>query len=148
MDRTDLDSDQIQRIVKEHRMLVEAIQMAPTPFAVYDDEDNLVAWNPAYESIHSKVFADYKQNSDQKLNYADVVRKTASATMSGDELEDHVLERVKKQRETKISNSIREYPGSGWHSVTKYVTSSDAVCGFAMNIDELKQREAELEIAT
>ncbi len=148
MDRTDLDSDQIQRIVKEHRMLVEAIQMAPTPFAVYDDEDNLVAWNPAYESIHSKVFADYEQDSDQKLNYADVVRKTASATMSGDELEDHVQERVKKQRETKISNSIREYPGSGWHSVTKYVTSSDAVCGFAMNIDELKQREAELEIAT
>jgi len=129
-------------------MLVEAIEMAPTPFAVYDDEDNLVAWNPAYENIHSKVFQNFDKTLGKKLNYADVVRITATGTMSEDELRAHVRERVATQRETKQSKAIREYPGAGWYSVSKYVTPSNAVCGFAMNIDELKERERELEIAT
>lgn len=142
-----MPEDEIARKLKEHKMLLEAIQMAPTPFAVYDDADTLVAWNPAYETIHPTVFAQFDRSTDQRLNYADVVRLTASQTMFGDELEQHVVERVKKQRDEKITTSIREYPNCGWHQVTKYITESGAVCGFAMDVNELRQREDELEQA-
>jgi len=142
-----MPKDEIARIIKEHKMLREAIEMAPTPFAVYDDEDMLVAWNPAYEGIHPHVFEKYKRDSGERLSYSDVVRITASKTMSDDELEAHVLERVKRQRAENITTDVREYPNGGWHQVTKYITNSNAVCGFAMDINELRQRELEAEEA-
>lgn len=142
-----LTEEELDRIVKEHRMLSEAIEMAPTPFAVYDDEDHLVAWNSAYEALHPAVFSDYDRNSSKRLNYEDVVRITASKSMSGHELEMHVAERVRIQRAEKITTNTREYSNGGWHQVTKYVTASNAVCGFAMDINELKQRESELQEA-
>ena len=142
-----LTDAELDRIVKEHRMLSEAIEMAPTPFAVYDDEDHLVAWNPAYEALHPAVFANFERGGTERLNYADVVRITASKSMSGHELDMHVAERVRIQRAEQITTNTREYPKGGWHQVTKYVTASDAVCGFAMDINELKQRETELHEA-
>jgi len=141
------DDIEFDRIVKEHRMLSEAIEMAPTPFAVYDDEDYLVAWNPAYEAIHPTVFKDHDRSNSERLSYEDVVRITASKKMSGQELEDHVAERVKLQRAEQTTTNTREYPNCGWHKVTKYVTASGAVCGFAMDINELKSREIELQEA-
>ena len=138
MPHTDLSPEELSRIVKEHTMLLEAIEMAPTPFAVYDDEDVLVAWNPAYAAIHPSVFENYDRAGQDRLRYEDVVRITASKTMSGEELEAHVKERVKKQREEKITSAQRQYEHGGWYQVTKYITNSNAVCGFAMDINSLK----------
>ena len=148
MPHTELSPEELSRIVKEHTMLLEAIEMAPTPFAVYDDEDVLVAWNPAYASIHPSVFENYDRTDQERIRYEDVVRITASKTMSGKELEDHVKERVKKQREEKITSAQRQYEHGGWYQVTKYITNSNAVCGFAMDINSLKSREDELEKAS
>ena len=148
MSLNDLSETEIERLIKERNMLLEAVQMAPTPFAVYDDNDVLIAWNPAYEGIHPRVFEEHDRDGSKPLNYADVVRITASKTFSGVALENHVSERVKRQREEKVTSDVREYPNGGWHKVTKYVTPSNAVCGFAMDINELQKREAELEEAT
>ena len=148
MSLSDLSGTEIERLIKERNMLLEAVQMAPTPFAVYDDNDVLIAWNPAYEGIHPRVFEEYDRDGSKPLNYADVVRITASKTFSGAALENHVRERVRRQREENVTSDVREYPNGGWHKVTKYVTPSNAVCGFAMDINELRKREIELEDAT
>ena len=39
----------------------------------------------------------------------------------------------------------REYPNLGWLRVCKFATPSGAVAGFAVDINELKQREAALK---
>jgi len=148
MSAQNLSTEDLDRIIKEHRMLLEAIELAPTPFAVYDDEDVLVAWNPAYEGIHSQVFAKFDKKNSKRLTYSDVIRVTASEFLSGAELETHIAERVKAQREEQITTNIREYSDRGWFQVTKYVTKSNAVCGFAMDINELRKREKALEEAT
>ena len=142
-----MSKDETDRIIKEHKMLLEAIEMAPTPFAVYDDDDVLVAWNPAYEAIHPLVFQRFDRSSGKRLHYEDVVRTTASQSMSGEDLEKHVATRVKMQRDKNGSTAVREYPNGGWFQVTKYVTPSNAVCGFAMDINELRQHETETKKA-
>jgi len=148
MSAQNLSTEDLDRIIKEHRMLLEAIELAPTPFAVYDDEDVLVAWNPAYEGIHSQVFANFDKKNSKRLTYSDVIRITASKSLSGAELEAHITQRVKAQREEQVTTNIREYSNGGWFQVTKYVTKSNAVCGFAMDINELREREKALEEAT
>lgn len=135
-----------ERLIEEHRLLKEAIQYSPVPFAVYDTEDKLMAWNQAYENIHEQAFEKLRDTvCSGELRYADLIRATAETSLSGDELENYIVERCNSQRDSQNATKDRQYPGVGWYRVTKYVTPSGAVAGFATDINELKDRETELE---
>lgn len=147
MANQNLTSEEINCIIKEHKILVGAIENAPVPFAIYDDEDNLMVWSPHYESIHPDVFHNYDKEKSARLKYEDVIRITESKRLSGAELEAHITERVKLQRSDKVTTSTRKYANDEWHKITKYITDDNAVCGFATNINELKLKEAEIKEA-
>lgn len=137
---------QAARIASEHRMLRESVENNPMPFAVYDDEDRLIAWNKAYEATHAEAFRRLRpQLAQGRLKYADLVRVTAQATMAPEAVDAHVAQRVRQQREGNGVGVDREYPRLGWMRVCKFATPSGAVAGFAVDINELKQREAALK---
>jgi diguanylate cyclase (GGDEF)-like protein len=73
------------------------------------------------------------------------VRVTAEATLPADEVAAHVAQRVRQQRVADGVGMDREYPGLGWLRVCKFATPSGAVAGFALDINELKEREAALK---
>ncbi len=134
------------RIVAEHRMLRESVEHNPMPFAVYDDEDRLLAWNKAYEATHAQAFSRLRPRMAQgSLRYADLIAVTAEATLAPEHVAAHVAERVRQQRQADGVGVDREYPGLGWLRVCKFATPSGAVAGFAVDINELKQREAALQ---
>lgn len=135
-----------QRLAAEHRMLRESVENNPMPYAVYDDQDRLIAWNKAYEATHAEAFRRLgPQIAAGKLRYADLIHVTAQATMKPEDVDAHVAQRVRQQREADGVAIDREYPGLGWLRVCKFATPSGAVAGFAVDINELKQREAALE---
>jgi diguanylate cyclase (GGDEF)-like protein len=137
---------ELERIVAEHRMLRESIEGNPMPYAVYDAEDRLIAFNKAYEATHAEAFHRLRHLLDaRRLRYADLIRVTAEATLPPDQVEAHIAERVRRQREADGAAVDREYPGLGWLRVCKFATPSGAIAGFALDINELKQREAALE---
>lgn len=70
---------------------------------------------------------------------------TAEATLPPEAVADHVAERLRRQREANGAAVDREYPSLGWLRVCKFATPSGAVAGFAVDINELKQREAALK---
>src|ERR1051325_10156399 len=41
----------------ERRLLLESIEVTPTPYALYDADDRLVAWNPSYAQLHEPAFS-------------------------------------------------------------------------------------------
>jgi len=134
------------RLAAEHRMLRESVENNPMPFAVYDDEDGLMAWNKAYEATHAEAFRRLRPGADgRRVGYADLIRVTAEATLPPEAVDEHVAERVRRQREADGVGVDREYPGLGWMRVCKFATPSGAVAGFAVDINELKQREAALK---
>lgn len=137
----------IDQIVREHKILLEAIALAPTPFAVYDDKDMLIAGNPAYQRLHADRFSENGWNGEDRLTYGEIVRRASGNTHSGEELDHHVAERVRALRSRNSETDIRNYPNMGWHQVSKFVTDSDAVCIFAMDVNDLKQKEADLKQA-
>ncbi|MCW5634732.1 MAG: GGDEF domain-containing protein, partial [Rubrivivax sp.] len=134
------------RLSAEHRMLRESVENNPMPFAVYDDRDHLIAWNKAYEATHAEAFRRLRDRAAQgRLLYGDLVRVTAEATLPADEVAAHVAQRVRQQRVADGVGVDREYPGLGWLRVCKFATPSGAVAGFALDINELKEREAALK---
>jgi diguanylate cyclase (GGDEF)-like protein len=137
---------EVHRLLAEHRMLRESIENTPLPYAVYDDQDRLIAWNKAYEACHAEAFNRLDSQAKQgRLQYADLLRVTAEATLPAEAVAEHVAERLRRQREANGAAVDREYPSLGWLRVCKFATPSGAVAGFAVDINELKQREAALK---
>ena len=134
------------QLAAEHRMLRESIEHNPMPYAVYDDQDNLLAWNKSYEAVHAEAFRRLQPKlAHGRVKYSELVRMTAEVTLPPDAVEAYVAERVRRQREADGIGVDREYPGLGWRRVCKFVTPSGAVAGFAIDINELKQRETALK---
>jgi diguanylate cyclase (GGDEF)-like protein len=140
------DEEEFERIRREHALLIESIEVTPTPFAVYDERDRLIAWNEPYERVHALAFKRLREKADRReLYYSDLVRVIAEETMHPAEVEDYVRRRVQDQRNADGIGVDREYPGAGWFRISKFKTRSGAIAGFAIDINENKKREAQLE---
>jgi diguanylate cyclase (GGDEF)-like protein len=137
------DPHALARLVEEHRIFKEAIEKSPVAYCVYDADDRLIASNAAYAKLHPALHTAsvHKQGT---LYYADLVREQLRAELPPDQLEQAVAERVRAQRHADGKLVLRHYGGLGYFRLTKYPLSGGAVAGLAFDVNELKQREAEL----
>lgn len=134
----------VERIAREHRLLIEAIQAADTPTAIYDDQDRLIAWNHAYAHIHGEAFAHFEDKIEAgMLYYEDLIRYDARH-LDPENVEAYIADRLAAQRSGTGELVDRYYPGKGWYRITKIRTPSGAVAGFATDITELKETAASL----
>lgn len=134
-----------EQIMEEHKLLVESVEQSPIMFAVYDREDYLIAANESYEKLYADVFDELRRGDpSRRIHYADLIRSFSARTVPPEEMEDYIAERCRIQREADGTAVDRHYDGFGWLRVTKFSTPSGAVSGFAVDINELKERESAL----
>ena len=132
-------------LVAEHRIFTEAIEKSPVAYCVYDASDRLIAHNAAYARLHPALHTVSRDLQGRKaLYYADLVREQLRTELPPDQLEQAVAERVLAQREADGKLLLRHYRDLGYYRLTKYPLSGGAVAGLAFDVNELKQREAEL----
>jgi PAS domain S-box-containing protein len=124
----------------ERRLLLESVQVTPTPFALYDADDTLVACNASYRELHEPAFSTVPR----PIHYRDLTRAVAERTLPPDRIEAEVEKRMAAQRDADGAPHDRYYPNGHWLRVNKVRTASGAIAGFASDITELKQRESEL----
>lgn len=145
VERLSHDRDALVQLVREHRILKEAIERAPTPYCVYTPDDRLLATNAAYENLHPALL---KMRSTllpgQRVLYADLVREQIKGTIPAAELETEVQKRVQSQRFASGETVERDYGDSGVYRVVKYRLASGGTAGVAFDVTELKKREADL----
>ena len=133
------NSNQIEH---EHQIMVETVRQYPMPLAIYDVDDRLVVWNDAYESLYEKAFSKLEDWQRAKpLYYIDLIRSNVPQELSGEERERYIQRRLRAQQESTGEAIDRNYPIKGWFRVSKFRTPSGAVAGFAIDINELKDRE-------
>jgi two-component system cell cycle sensor histidine kinase PleC len=125
---------------RQRRLLLESIEVTPTPFALYDADDLLVAWNSSYQSLHEPVFGTLPR----PIRYEDLARAVSRRLLPADQVDAAVAERLASQRQGDGAPRDRQYPGGRWLRISKKRTASGAIVGFAIDITELKRREAEL----
>lgn len=139
------DPRALARLVEEHRIFKEAIERSPVAYCVYDADDRLIASNAAYARLHPALHtASCDHRGKGPLYYADLVREQLRGELPPDQLEQAVAERVQAQRQADGKLVLRHYRGFGYFRLTKYPLSGGAVAGLAFDVNELKQREAEL----
>lgn len=134
-----------EQIMEEHKLLVESVEQSPIMFAVYDGEDYLIAANDSYEKLYADVFDELRRGDpSRRIHYADLIRSFSARTVPPEEMGEYIAERCRIQREADGTAVDRHYDGFGWLRVTKFSTPSGAVAGFAVDINELKERESAL----
>ncbi len=134
--------------LRDATILRESIQEFPGPVAVYDADDRLIACNELYRWVHGDAFRRLEAASlDGRIDYADLIRESARQIVDPEELEAHIADRVRAQREANGEPTDRYYPERGWFRIVKVRTPSGAVAGFATDITELKETSLALEQA-
>ena len=130
----------LEGALSERELLLESIEVTPTPYALYDKDDRLIAWNKSYQDLYEPAFSTLSR----PIRYADLIRAGLSQTMPADALEAAVAHRVAVQARADGSHHDSRYANGRWLRVSKQRTRSGAIAGFASDITELKRREAEL----
>jgi diguanylate cyclase (GGDEF)-like protein len=143
------DPDLLKRLIDEHRIFKQAIENSPLQFCVYDKDDKLIAWNAAYEDIHRRAFdANRERVENRQLKYEDIIRDEMPETMAPEQVEAAIQKRIAAQRNADGTAVVRPYETGEYLKVIKYRLPSGAVAGIAVDITDLKTREAELAEAT
>ena len=136
----------IERIKREHALLLESIEVTSTPFAIYDRQGRLIAWNQPYEKLHALAFSRFSgAASPGRLHDVDLARAIAEQTLEAGDIEQWVQGRIEEHRKADGRPVDRYFPGMGWFRVTEFKTRGGGVASFAIDINENKRREAELE---
>lgn len=145
-ERTESDEEELERIRREHALLVESIEVTPVAFALYDNCDRLIFWNKTYEKVHAQAFDKLREKIDRRqLYYSDLVQEIAESTVAAELVDAYVRQRVQDQREANGIGVDRNHPDVGWLRISKFKTKSGATAGFAVDINENKRYEARLE---
>lgn len=133
------------RTQRDHEILLESVSHYPMPFALYDENDRLIVWNKSYEAIYANAFSKLQNKvATNTLHYSDLLRGNIDVAMDKHAIDAFVQKRVEEQRNSAGAVYDRNYPDHGWYRVSKHRTPSGAVAGFAIDINEMKQRETQL----
>ncbi|MDW3205982.1 MAG: ATP-binding protein [Alphaproteobacteria bacterium] len=133
---------------RDAKILRESIQEFPGPVAVYDENDKLIACNELYRWVHGEAFPELERETPGgRIDYADLIRESAKLTVPPEEMEAHIQDRLRAQREADGTPIDRFYRDRGWFRIVKIRTPSGAIAGFATDITELKETTLALEHA-
>ena len=139
------DPAAISELLRENATLKEAIAKSPVACCVYDSDDTLIAHNHTYYDLYAQHFSIARAMAEGKrLTYADLVRASLSGNVPTEQLEAAVKSRVDAQRNADGTPVERDYGHQGIFRVVKYPLSDGSVAGMAIDVSELKAREAEL----
>ncbi|MEM7498963.1 MAG: ATP-binding protein [Pseudomonadota bacterium] len=144
LDRLCEDREALARLVEQHRILKEAVEQSPVHFAVYDSADCLIAWNAPYEENYPTAFERLRERAVAgRMTYADLIATELAQRLEPEAVEAEVRSRVRLQAQANGEPVLREYDGHTLR-VYKYRLPSGAVAGFAVDITDLVEREAQL----
>ncbi|MEJ8574122.1 putative bifunctional diguanylate cyclase/phosphodiesterase [Microbaculum marinum] len=119
----------------------EAINKAPSAFALYDDLDRLIAWNDMYETVHPGAF----RQLSPPFTYEQLVRTSLAKTLSGRELDEELERRLRSHREATGVPVDRQGSDGRWLRVLKARTESGANVGVGIDVTELYEATAQAD---
>ncbi len=132
----------LDRILHEWQILRETVRESPVHFAVYDENDCLVTWNRSYEVNHPEAFEHHRAEAEAgTLSYRDLIRYQISKSR-GSQTEEELDRLVEAQRRSDGEPVVRKYDSVGYMKIYKYRLPSGAVAGLAMDVNDIKEKEA------
>jgi diguanylate cyclase (GGDEF)-like protein len=147
-DKRSVDDSAIDKAFKERELFQDAIRCAPVPFAVFDADDRLFAWNESYELIHPEAFHDHRDRADAgELHYRDLMRYHIAPDLNESDGALELQRLVDAAKAPVDSPVVKNYPAMGQFKVFRYNLSSGARAGIAMDVSDLVEAQRNLTAA-
>ena len=127
----------------KHAQLLETIAAAPLMIAIFANNDEMITCSDQYRTLYKNVW----DQLPKPVRYPDLIRATLKAANFAGDLEAEVASRVVLQHKGDNTAQDRAYPDKSWRRVYKTKLSDGSIAGFAMDISELKDREAKLQMS-
>jgi len=138
----------LKRALSDRKILRAAICSAPVPIAIYNDDDQLIAWSPGYEQLHTQAFSDHKESAEAgNLTYRDIMRYTVDSRLCAADAEAELDRLVNSTRENDGTPDIKTYGESSHFKVYRYRLPSGARAGIAMDVSELLETQKQLTVS-
>lgn len=135
----------LERMVKEWGILRDAIRSAPVPFAVFDLEDRLLAWNLFYEMMHAKAFATNGGNIESgQLSYRDLMRFQVDPTLRANDAEAELDRLMSLSSRGGVREEIQESSDFGHFKFYWYRLDNGARAGIGVDVNDLIDTRTEL----
>jgi len=144
----------IQQQQREHQLLLESVHNYPMPYVIYDEQNRLSVWNAPFEKLYSCVFDKLEDSQQAKgMSYEEMQYANVEDGLLNSEKRASINDLVDRQKQHRLSLNEsengglvvdRHYADIGWFRVSKYTTPSGGFAGFAIDINELKERENDL----
>ncbi len=143
-----------QQQQREHRLLLESVHNYPMPYVIYDEEDLLSVWNKPFEKLYSCAFDKLEDSQQAKgMSYEEIQYANIEDGLLTSEKRASICHLIDRQKQHRISLNEseneglvvdRHYADIGWFRISKYSTPSGGMAAFAIDINELKERESDL----
>ncbi|MBI3452068.1 MAG: PAS-domain containing protein [Rhodospirillales bacterium] len=123
-------------------MLHDAVESISEGFAIYDEDDRLIACNTRYRELYGAT----KETMAIGRNFADIIREGAER---GDYLDaigrvDEWVAEMVKRHLNPIGPVEQQLMNGRWLRITESKTESGGIAGLRTDITDLKEREQEL----
>ncbi len=126
--------------------LLEAFEDMPIPMAVYDSNERLILSNKLYRSHHPESRIDLT-NPRLRPSYSDLAAGNDSLLYARQVAQAQIIENVAKGASPDGTLVEVEFPRIGWLRVGKRRLSRGGNVRVAIDVNELKTRERDLECA-
>ena len=127
------------RVQGEWRQLLEALEVTPVHFALFNAHEELLACNASYRSRNEQAFLALPR----PLLLEDIMREAARSTIPPECVEDEVRTRLARYRDTDKPFDYQCFNG-GWVRISKKRLSNGSVAGFGLDVTELVEQQAAL----
>ncbi|MEO0389011.1 MAG: PAS-domain containing protein, partial [Pseudomonadota bacterium] len=143
------DPELLDRLLLEHRILAEMVEHCPLKLALYDAEDRLLAWNTGYAELYPEAFEAHRTAAEHgTLTYRQVITTEVASRIADPDARAAEIDALMAAHAAADGTAVeRAYSHAGCLRVVKVRLPSGGVAGFAIDINDLKDRERELAAA-
>ncbi len=133
----------LRRLLVERDALYYALRNLPGAYVLWGADDRLVDCNDAYRQLHPKPFEDL----GDRPHYVDFMRHSLAGTLTPEEEEAALADRMQGHRRDDRLAHDRPFPGGKWLRVTKLTLPDGKVFGINLDVTDLHRHSLELDQA-
>jgi len=132
---------------ENRRTLIDAIEVLPDAFVLYDADDRLVICNENYRSFYPKSAAIIKpgRTFEEIIRYGVEKGEYAVAGKTKEEQEAWVAERLQKHSNPSGDTLEQQLSDGRWLRISEEKTSNGGTVGFRVDVSELVNQKEKLE---
>ncbi len=136
------DREAVAKAAHDYAIVCEGIRLSPFFVSIYDENDQLIICSETYEK---GLYGSFWDSLPKPVLYADLVRARLKRDNFSGDVEAEVAKALAFQRNGNGQTDDRKAVNGRFIRVAKVMTSHNGVAGYAVDIDDMRRQQAQLQ---